>query len=61
MAAKDGNQLGCLVGVAGFASEDVSDGFEDDLDVEKETPVFYVPDVFLDTFFHHPELRGFTS
>ena len=49
-------ELGCyyLVGVAFLASEGVGDGFEDDLDIEEETPVFYIPDVFLDTFFHHP-------
>ena len=49
-------ELGCyyLVGVAFLASEGVGDGFKDNLDVEKETPVFYIPDVFLDTFFHHP-------
>ena len=50
-----------LVGVAFLASKGIGDGFEDDLDVEEETPVFYVPDVFLDAFFHHPELGGFTS
>ena len=52
---------GCLVCIAGFASEDVSDGLDDDLGVEEKTPVFYVPDVLLDAFFHHPEFRGFTS
>jgi hypothetical protein len=61
MAAKDGYQRGCLVGVAGFASEDVSDGFDDNLDIEEEAPVFDVPDVFLDALFHHPEFGGFTS
>lgn len=50
-----------LVGIAFLASEGVGDGFEDDLDVEEETPVFYIPDVFLDTFFHHPQFGGFTS
>ncbi len=50
-----------LVGVAGFASEDVGDGFDDNLDIEEEAPIFDVPDVFLDALFHHPELGGFTS
>ena len=50
-----------LVGVAFLASEDISDGLDDDLDVEEETPVLYIPDVLLDAFFHHPELGGFTS
>ena len=50
-----------LVGVASFASKDVGDGFDDDLDIEEEAPVFYVPDIFLYAFFHHPEFGGFTS
>ena len=44
-----------LVGVAGFASEDVSDGLDDDLDIEEEAPVFDVPDILLDALFHHPK------
>ena len=40
---------------------DLLDGFENDFDVEKEAPVLYIPDIFLDTFFHHPEFQGLTS
>ena len=50
-----------LIRVAFLASEDVGDGFDDDLDVEEETPVFDVPDIFLYAFFHHPEFGSFTS
>ena len=50
-----------LIRVAFLASEGVSDGFDYDLDVEEETPVFNIPDVFLDAFFHHPEFGSFTS
>ena len=44
-----------LICVAFLASEDVGDGLDDNLEIKEETPVFYVPDVFLDAFFHHPE------
>ena len=50
-----------LIRIAFLASEDVGDGFEDNLEVEEEAPVFYIPDVFLDAFFHHPEFGSFTS
>ena len=50
-----------LIRVAFLASEGVGDSFEDNLEVEEETPVFDVPDVFLDAFFHHPEFGSFTS
>ena len=44
-----------LIRVAFLASEDIGDGLDDNLEIEEETPVFYVPDVFLNAFFHHPE------
>lgn len=50
-----------LIRVAFLASEGVGDGFEYDLEVEEEAPVLYIPDVFLDAFFHHPEFGSFTS
>ena len=50
-----------LIRVAFLASEGVGDSLEDNLEVEEETPVFYVPNVFLDALFHHPEFGSFTS
>ena len=50
-----------LICVAFLASEDIGDGFNDNLDIEEETPVFDVPNIFLDAFFQHPKFGGFTS
>ena len=50
-----------LVSISFLLPHPVEDGHEDNLDVQHESPVLYIPNVFLDTLLHHPSLWSFTS